>query len=193
MSGRLTQRQASRSAVPGAMATLVTWDPIDSWWRRARSRLPSTSMDRWKVGRSSCSTDSPTMCTPTMRSQPRSPHAALGVRPYLRGFGPTRFLAPAAVRSGQQAVIGSDAAELIEALEVTAPIVGGFDWGGRAACIAAALWPERVGGLVAIGGYEVQDLAGFAEPEPPLQESRAWYQHLLPQRARPSRVGSVPA
>jgi pimeloyl-ACP methyl ester carboxylesterase len=101
------------------------------------------------------------------------------VRPYLRGFGPTRFLAPAAVRSGQQAAIGSDAAELIEALEVTAPIVVGFDWGGRAACIAAALWPERVGGLVAIGGYEVQDLARFAEPEPPLQESRAWYQYYF--------------
>jgi pimeloyl-ACP methyl ester carboxylesterase len=101
------------------------------------------------------------------------------VIPYLRGFGPTRFRSDGTVRSGQQAAIGTDVAELIDALDLAQPIVVGFDWGGRAACIAAALWPERVGGLVAIGGYEIQDIAGSAEPEPPLQESRAWYQYYF--------------
>ncbi|MBN9620898.1 MAG: alpha/beta fold hydrolase [Actinobacteria bacterium] len=99
--------------------------------------------------------------------------------PYLRGYGPTRFHDDATPRSGQQAAIGHDAAELVEALGLRSPILVGFDWGGRAACIAAALWPERVGGLVAIGGDEIQDIAGFAEPEPPLTESRAWYQYYL--------------
>jgi pimeloyl-ACP methyl ester carboxylesterase len=109
------------------------------------------------------------------------------VRPYLRGFGPTRFRSGASPRSGQQAAIGTDAAELIAALGLVEPIVVGFDWGGRAACIVAALWPERVGALVAIGGYEIQDIAGFGEPGPPLQESRAWYQYYF--HSERGRVG----
>jgi pimeloyl-ACP methyl ester carboxylesterase len=106
-------------------------------------------------------------------------HGARVVIPYLRGFGPTRFRSDATLRSGQQAAIGSDAAELIDALHLDRPILVGFDWGGRAACVAAALFPERVGGLVAIGGNEIQDIAGFAEPELPLIESRCWYQYYF--------------
>lgn len=107
--------------------------------------------------------------------------AAAGARvvvPFLRGFGPTRFL-PGVQRSGQQAAIGKDAIEVVDQLGLTSAIVVGFDWGGRAACIATALWPERFAGLVAVGGYEIQDIAAFAVPAPPLEESRSWYQYYF--------------
>ncbi|MEU5277942.1 alpha/beta hydrolase [Streptomyces asoensis] len=101
------------------------------------------------------------------------------ITPYLRGFGPTRFRDPHALRSGQQAAIGTDVAELIRESGLDAPVLAGFDWGGRAACVAAALWPELVGGLVAIGGNEIQDIAGSTEPTQPLAESRHWYQYYF--------------
>ena len=99
--------------------------------------------------------------------------------PYLRGFGPTRFVSDSTMRSGQQAAIGRDALQLIEALALPAPILVGYDWGGRAACVAAALPPDRVGGIVALGGDSMQDVAAFAEPAPPLAESRDWYQYYF--------------
>jgi pimeloyl-ACP methyl ester carboxylesterase len=67
----------------------------------------------------------------------------------------------------------------VHGFRLRSAVVVGFDWGGRAACIAAALWPERIGGLVAIGGYEIQDIAGFAVPALPSEESRAWYQYYF--------------
>ena len=108
--------------------------------------------------------------------------AAEGARvivPYLRGFGPTRFLSAETPRSGQQAAVGFDVLRLTEALQLEAPILVGYDWGGRAACVAAALWPERFGGLVAIGGYSIQDIAGSVEPTSPRDESLDWYQYYF--------------
>ncbi|MEU9179898.1 alpha/beta hydrolase [Streptomyces sp. NPDC048550] len=84
-----------------------------------------------------------------------------------------------------------DIAELIQKLELSDPILVGFDWGGRAACIAAALWPERVGGLVAIGGNEIQNITGFAEPADPRTESRSWYQYYFHGRTRTRRSDQV--
>lgn len=76
--------------------------------------------------------------------------------PYLRGYGPTRFLRDEAMRSGQQAAIGHDLKNLMEALDIPRAILGGYDWGGRAACIVAALWPEKVAGLASCGqGYNI--------------------------------------
>ena len=69
--------------------------------------------------------------------------------PYLRGYGPTRFLAAETPRSGQQAALGHDLKELIDALGVRRPVLAGYDWGGRAACIVAALWPGTEGQGVA--------------------------------------------
>src|SRR5262247_1421099 len=80
--------------------------------------------------------------------------------PYLRGYGATRFLAPDTLRSGQQAALGNDLKELIDALALERAVLAGYDWGGRAACIVAALWPERVLGLVSANGYNIQDIAG---------------------------------
>jgi pimeloyl-ACP methyl ester carboxylesterase len=110
------------------------------------------------------------------------PLAAAGMRvivPWLRGYGATRFLSPATPRSGQQAALAQDLRELMDALAVEKAILAGYDWGGRAACIAAALWPERVLGLVTANGYNIQDIAAAAKPAPPEQEWRYWYQYYF--------------
>jgi pimeloyl-ACP methyl ester carboxylesterase len=108
--------------------------------------------------------------------------AAAGRRvlvPWLRGYGPTRFLDDAAPRSGQQAALGCDLLGFLDALGVRAATLVGHDWGGRAACIVAVLWPERVRGLVSIGGWNIQDIAAAARPAAPVQELRYWYQWYL--------------
>lgn len=97
--------------------------------------------------------------------------------PYLRGYGPTRFLSARTPRSGQQAALASDLRELVDELRLDRPILAGFDWGGRAACVTAMLWPEKVSGLVTIGGYNVHDVEVMAAvPEDPATEARNWYQ-----------------
>src|SRR5262245_49659111 len=76
--------------------------------------------------------------------------AAAGRRcivPYVRGYGLTRFLSADTPRSGQQAALGADLLALMDALAIPSAVLAGYDWGGRAACIVAALWPERVRGL----------------------------------------------
>jgi pimeloyl-ACP methyl ester carboxylesterase len=101
------------------------------------------------------------------------------VVPYLRGYGDTGFVAASTVRSGQQAALGHDLLELIDVLGLDSPVVAGYDWGGRAACVVAALWPERVSGLVTAGGYNIQDIAGARTPRRPEAERRLWYQYYL--------------
>jgi pimeloyl-ACP methyl ester carboxylesterase len=96
--------------------------------------------------------------------------------PYLRGFGPTRFHSESTMRSGQQAALGHDLLEFLEALQINSAALGGYDWGGRAACIVAALWPSRVRGLVSVNGYNIQDIARALEPADPEAEHRYWYQ-----------------
>ena len=99
--------------------------------------------------------------------------------PYLRGFGPTRFLSADTPRSGQQAALGNDLRELMDALAIDRALLAGYDWGGRAACIVAALWPQRLHGLVTVNGYNIQDIAGSAKPVAPAQEHRFWYQYYF--------------
>jgi pimeloyl-ACP methyl ester carboxylesterase len=96
--------------------------------------------------------------------------------PYLRGYGRTRFLSDQTMRSGQQAAMGRDLVDLMDALNIPSATVAGFDWGGRGACVAAAIWPQRVRGLVLANSYSIQDVAAAARPRPPAQEHRAWYQ-----------------
>jgi pimeloyl-ACP methyl ester carboxylesterase len=103
-----------------------------------------------------------------------------GLVPWLRGYGPTRFLDPATPRSGQQAALGADLRDFIEALELGPCVLAGYDWGGRAACVVSALWPEKVRGLVSIGGYNIQDIARAASrPGLAIAEYRYWYQWYL--------------
>ena len=108
--------------------------------------------------------------------------AAAGCRvvtPYLRGYGPTRFVSPATPRSGEQAVLAHDLLALLDALAIGSAVLAGYDWGGRAACIAAALWPQRVCGLLTCGGYNVHDVPAALSPAPPEDEHRLWYQYYF--------------
>src|SRR5262249_47660500 len=80
-----------------------------------------------------------------------------GLVPYSRGFGATRFRDPAAPRMAEQAAIGQDVIDFADALKLERFAVAGFDWGGRAACITAALHENRVKAAVFIGGYTIQN------------------------------------
>lgn len=101
------------------------------------------------------------------------------ITPYLRGYGPTRFLSTETLRSGQQAVLAHDLLALMDALSIPSGVVAGYDWGGRAACIVAALWPERARGLVSGGGYNIQDIPASIKPQAPENEFRYWYQYYF--------------
>jgi pimeloyl-ACP methyl ester carboxylesterase len=101
------------------------------------------------------------------------------VVPYLRGYGPTRFLTATTPRSGQQAALAHDLLALMDALQIQRAVLAGYDWGGRAACVVAALWPERASGLVSGGGYNVHNVAVALEPLAPEDELRLWYQYYF--------------
>jgi pimeloyl-ACP methyl ester carboxylesterase len=108
--------------------------------------------------------------------------AAQGCRvivPYLRGYGPTRFRDEATPRSGEQAAVGADLIALMDALHVERAVVAGYDWGGRAACVVAALWPDRCIGLVCVNSYLIQDIAKAMVPAKPLFEVSYWYQYYF--------------
>jgi pimeloyl-ACP methyl ester carboxylesterase len=98
------------------------------------------------------------------------------IAPYLRGFGQTRFRHADTPRSGQQAALAADLRDLIGVLNLPHPILVGYDWGARAACTATALWPALVGGLVSIGGYNIEDVASDRKPASAADEHKAWYQ-----------------
>jgi pimeloyl-ACP methyl ester carboxylesterase len=105
--------------------------------------------------------------------------AAQGCRvivPHLRGHGSTRFIDEETPRSGQQAALGVDVIAIMDALQLKRAVLAGYDWGGRAACIVAALWPARCAGLVSVNGYLIQNIASAALPLSPAIESGLWYQ-----------------
>ena len=99
--------------------------------------------------------------------------------PYLRGYGPTRFLDPAAPRVAEQAAIGQDVVDFADALKLDRFAVSGYDWGGRAAAITAALHGERVRGTVLIGGYSIQNTVAASPPAAPEVERALWYQYYF--------------
>jgi len=99
--------------------------------------------------------------------------------PYLRGYGPTRFLSAETPRSGQQAALARDLLDLLDALAIPAAALMGYDWGGRAACILAALWPERVRCLVTGEGYNIQNIPRAKVPALPSVEYRYWYMYYF--------------
>ncbi len=137
-----------------------------------------------------------------------APLTAAGARvivPYLRGFGPTRFLDEATVRSGQQAALGNDLRELMDALSIDRAVLAGYDWGGRGASIVAALWPERVRGLVTVNApttsrtFRVPQSRGGGAGAPPLvsmvfsdgaRPGRNRKRHSSRQNSRRSRLWS---
>jgi pimeloyl-ACP methyl ester carboxylesterase len=108
--------------------------------------------------------------------------AAQGCRvivPYLRGYGPTRFRDPSTPRSGEQAAVGADLKALMDALDIRRAVVAGYDWGGRAANVVAALWPERCIGLVSCNSYQIQNIAKAMVPAKAKHEAALWYQYYF--------------
>ena len=108
--------------------------------------------------------------------------AAQGCRvvvPYLRGFGTTRFRDSATLRSGEQAALGADVIALMDALGIRRAVIAGHNWGGRAACVAAALWPERCTGMVTVNSYLIPDLARAMVPIDPRYEVELWYEYYF--------------
>jgi len=99
--------------------------------------------------------------------------------PYLRGFGPTRFLSKETMRSGQQAALGHDLVDLLDALRVERAILAGYDWGGCGSCVASAIWPERVAGLVSYAGYDIINVQRLGHAFAPALEQVIWYQNLF--------------
>jgi pimeloyl-ACP methyl ester carboxylesterase len=108
--------------------------------------------------------------------------AAAGYRaivPYLRGYGTTRFLSSDTARNGEQAVLAVDIIALLDALKIKTATIAGCDWGARTACILAALWPERVKGLVSVSGYLIGSQEAGKNPLPPSAELQWWYQYYF--------------
>ena len=99
--------------------------------------------------------------------------------PYLRGYGPTRFVSEDTPRSGEQAALAADLLALMDALGLARATLAGYDWGGRASCIVAALWPERVEALVSGNSYNIQNIARAMEPASPREEAALWYQYYF--------------
>jgi pimeloyl-ACP methyl ester carboxylesterase len=95
-------------------------------------------------------------------------------RPYLRGFGPTRFRGDATRRSGQIAALCLDLSAFITELKLEQPVVVGHDWGGRAAYALCALEPEIASGLAVMSvAYGSTGPAASVSPE---QAHAYWYQ-----------------
>jgi pimeloyl-ACP methyl ester carboxylesterase len=99
--------------------------------------------------------------------------------PYLRGYGPTRFLHDDTPRSGEQAALGADLLALMDALHIDRAVLAGYDWGGRACCVVAALWPERCAGLVSYNNYNIFDHSKALVPDTPENERQLWYQYYF--------------
>ena len=117
--------------------------------------------------------------------QPLVNAGAYVIVPYLRGYGPTRFLSDKTLRSGEQAVLANDLLEMMDTLSIERAVLAGYDWGGRAACIVAALWPSRVTALVSGNSYNIQDIKMSMEPKSPETEASYWYQYYFhSQRGR---------
>ena len=100
--------------------------------------------------------------------------------PYLRGFGPTKFLNKSLLRSGEQAALGKDLIDLMDGLKIKKAILAGYDWGGRAACVVAALYPQRCIGLISCNGYNIQNIKiDSITPDKPENEKNYWYQYFF--------------
>jgi len=96
--------------------------------------------------------------------------------PWLRGFGPTRFLSTATVRSGQIAAMAQDILDFAHALGLDRFRIVGHDWGARIAYFIASIAPERVERMVTLSaGW---DHGPWKTPALP-QAQNFWYQWFM--------------
>ena len=97
--------------------------------------------------------------------------------PALRGHGPTRFLDPGTLRSGELSALGRDLVELVEALKLEKPLLVGHDWGARAAANACGLSAGIASHLVLVSvGYGTNDPAQSLDYA---QTHRYWYHWFM--------------
>ncbi len=96
--------------------------------------------------------------------------------PYLRGYGSTVFRSADTMRNAQQAAMALDVIALMDALNIRRAVLGGCDWGARAADGVAALWPERCAGLVSVSGYLIFARQANPAPAQPSAALAGWYQ-----------------
>jgi pimeloyl-ACP methyl ester carboxylesterase len=105
--------------------------------------------------------------------------------PYVRGYGPTRFLSTEAFRNGQPSALAADVIAFMDALKIEKATLAGFDWGARTANIIAALWPERCKAMVSVSGYLIGSQEAGKMPLPPKAELQWWYQfYFATERGR---------
>ncbi|OAG08445.1 putative alpha/beta fold family hydrolase [Paraphaeosphaeria sporulosa] len=106
-------------------------------------------------------------------------HGYRTVVPYLRGFGGTRFNSAVTPRSAEQAALGKDVVDLMDAIGLDRAIIAGYDWGTVAANVAVALWPERSVGMVAANSYLIQNRSTALQPSIPASEALRWYYYVF--------------
>ena len=105
--------------------------------------------------------------------------------PYVRGYGPTRFLSSDTFRNGQPSAVATDTVAFMDALQIQKATLAGFDWGARTANIIAALWPERCKAMVSVSGYLIGSQEAGKMPLPPAAELQWWYQfYFATERGR---------
>jgi pimeloyl-ACP methyl ester carboxylesterase len=105
--------------------------------------------------------------------------------PYLRGYGPTRFLSSTTFRNGQPSAVAVDIVAFMDALGIKQATLAGCDWGARTANIVAALWPERCRAMVSVSGYLIGSQEAGKNPLPPKNELEWWYQfYFATERGR---------
>ena len=96
--------------------------------------------------------------------------------PWLRGFGPTRFLSASTPRSGQIAAMAQDILDFADALGLDRFRIVGHDWGARIAYFLASLVPARVERMVTLSlGWDPGALKTPALP----QARNFWYQWFM--------------
>lgn len=97
--------------------------------------------------------------------------------PYLRGYGPTRFISEETPRSGQLAALAQDVIDFADAMGLPRFRLVGHDWGARAAYIATAAAPDRIEALAALSvGWGTNDPAQKLSYK---QSKNYWYHWFL--------------
>jgi pimeloyl-ACP methyl ester carboxylesterase len=110
--------------------------------------------------------------------------------PWLRGFGPTRFLSAETVRDGSGVALAHDGLDLMQRLGIDRFDVVGHDWGGRTAYTMAVLFPEHVRRIVSLA-LAFQPRGTFALPAFS-QARKHWYQWFMSLDGGPEAIRSDP-
>jgi len=97
-------------------------------------------------------------------------------RPWLRGFGATRFRSDRTPRSGEIAALAQDALDFADGLDLERFAVVGHDWGARTAYLLGCTQAHRIERCAALSlGWQPGPL-----PTPGFSQAQAfWYQWFM--------------